>query len=474
MPLTGLGRPARPFTGGARVVVLLVADTMALFAAGVIAALVWAVALRNQSLATYLPLAALVPLFPLSYALAGLYPGFGVSAIHLVRALSRQTSLVFLIVVGGVFVLRLPGDYSRATLALWWGLALAAVPLARAAVSSVGVGWAWWREPVVLVGDAAALGGVIDTLARARHIGYRPVAAVVTDALPPPLSWHGPPVVPAEHLPAAVARLGARTVLLSARSPDYEQWAARLSGHFRHVISVHPLEDRYVEPVAIRYLGNSVGIEIQNRLLMRRNQVLKRLVDVLLGSVGLIATLPVMIVAAMAVVARDPGPWWHLQEREGRGGRAFGIWKLRTMYRDAEARLDAHLSADAVAREEWQRDFKLSRDPRVLPTVGAVLRRWSLDECPQFWNVIFGEMSLVGPRALPLYHLEAFDADVRQLRQRVRPGMTGMWQVMSRGEGGVRSQEALDSYYIYNWSIWLDIFILVRTVLAVLNGRGAR
>lgn len=474
MPLTVLGRQARPFTGGARVVALLATDTLALFVSGTVAALVWAVSLRNQSLAIYLPLAALVPLFPLSYALAGLYPGFGVSAIHLVRTLSRQTSLVFLVVVGSVFVLRLPDDYSRGTLALWWVIALVAVPLARAAVSSVAVGWFWWREPVVLIGEAATLGGVIDTLARARHIGYRPVAAVITGGPVPDSTWQGPPIVAAENLLAAVAVLGARTVLLSARSPDHEQWAARLSGRFRHVISVHPLEDRYIEPVAIRYLGTSVGIEIQNRLLMRRSQTIKRLVDVFLAAAGLIATFPLMVLAALAVVVRDPGPWWHLQVREGRGGQAFRIWKLRTMYRDADARLAAHLSADPAARVEWEREFKLSRDPRVLPTVGAVLRRWSLDECPQFWNVLIGEMSLVGPRALPLYHLEAFDADVRQLRQRVRPGMTGMWQVMSRGEGGVRGQEALDSYYIYNWSIWLDIFILARTVLAVLSGRGAR
>jgi lipopolysaccharide/colanic/teichoic acid biosynthesis glycosyltransferase len=207
---------------------------------------------------------------------------------------------------------------------------------------------------------------------------------------------------------------------------------------------------------------------------MRRNQALKRLVDLAIAAVGLLVTFPVTVLAVLAIVIRDPGPWWHLQVREGRGGQAFRIWKLRTMYCDADARLEAHLAANSDARAEWEREFKLSRDPRVLPTIGAFLRRWSLDECPQFWNVIRGEMSLVGPRALPLYHLDGFDAGMRRLRQRVRPGMTGMWQVMSRGEGGIRSQEALDSYYIYNWSIWMDIFILARTVLAVVSGRGAR
>ncbi|MCC7044186.1 MAG: exopolysaccharide biosynthesis polyprenyl glycosylphosphotransferase [Acidobacteria bacterium] len=466
----------RPFTGAARGVVLLVTDTVALLASGVAATLVWAVSLRDQSITLYVPLAALVPLFPLSYALAGLYPGFGVSAIHLIRTLSRQTSLVFLAVVASVYALRLPGDYSRGTLAIWWVMALVVVPVARAAVSALAVTRSWWREPVLLIGDAHAIDDVIHTLARARHIGYRPVGVLLTDATSgrTPAGSQGIEVVAAADLSGAADRLGTRTVLLADRSPNHEQWVADLGERFRHVISVHPLEDRYVEPVAIRYLGNSVGIEIQNRLLMRRNRILKRAADLTIAAVGLLVTAPVMVLAAFAIVLRDPGPWWHVQVREGRGGRAFPIWKLRTMYRDADARLEAHLLADAGARAEWQREFKLTHDPRVLPIVGGLLRRWSLDECPQFWNVMRGEMSLVGPRALPLYHLDAFDARVRALRRRVRPGMTGMWQVMSRGEGGIRRQEALDSYYIYNWSIWMDIFILARTVLAVVSGRGAR
>jgi lipopolysaccharide/colanic/teichoic acid biosynthesis glycosyltransferase len=150
------------------------------------------------------------------------------------------------------------------------------------------------------------------------------------------------------------------------------------------------------------------------------------------------------------------------------------MWKLRTMYGDAEARLVEHLHRDARAREEWEREFKLTGDPRVLPGIGTLLRRWSLDECPQLWNVLRGEMSLVGPRALPAYHLQAFGPAFRARRQRVRPGMTGMWQVMSRGTGAVRTQEALDGYYISNWSIWMDIFLLAKTVQAVMSGRGAR
>lgn len=466
----------RHVTGSARVIALGIVDALALLVSGLVAHLLWTVAVHEQALADYAHLAALVPFFTLSYTFGGLYPGFGVSAIQLVRTASRQTSLVFLVVVGSVYVLRLPGDYSRGALGLWWALSLVAVPLARAQLSTIAVSWSWWREPVLLIGDPSRMSALREALGQARHIGYRPIAVAL---IPGPAgltgpSWEGLPLVADRDIVEAVDRLDVRTVFLSADVPAHDRWVAGLSQHVRRVVSVHPLEERYVEPVAIRYLGNAIGIEIQNRLLMRRNRLLKRAADIALGTAGMVLTFPILAVASAAIVARDRGPWWHAQIREGRDGRPFTMWKLRTMYLDADARLEAHLAADAHAREEWQREFKLTRDPRVLPVVGTFLRRWSLDECPQFLNVIRGEMSLVGPRALPLYHLEVFDPPFRALRQRVRPGMTGMWQVMSRGAGAIRRQEALDSYYIYNWSIWMDVFLLARTVLAVASGRGAR
>jgi lipopolysaccharide/colanic/teichoic acid biosynthesis glycosyltransferase len=159
--------------------------------------------------------------------------------------------------------------------------------------------------------------------------------------------------------------------------------------------------------------------------------------------------------------------------REGQKGRKFKVWKMRTMFPQADKLLHDYLEKNTDARHEWSQFFKLKHDPRILPVVGKLLRKTSLDELPQLWNVLRGEMSLVGPRPFPHYHLEQFDERFRELRRSVMPGMTGMWQVNARSDGNLAVQEALDSYYIRNWSIWLDFSLLIRTALVVLSGKGA-
>jgi lipopolysaccharide/colanic/teichoic acid biosynthesis glycosyltransferase len=143
------------------------------------------------------------------------------------------------------------------------------------------------------------------------------------------------------------------------------------------------------------------------------------------------------------------------------------------MYRDAEQRLDTLLRSDPAACEAWSRHFKLKNDPRILPVVGKVLRSSSCDEIPQLVNVILGEMSIVGPRPFPDYHLAAMSPDFRGKRCAVMPGLTGLWQISDRSNADVRTQQQLDEFYINNRSVWLDWHILFNTLAAVVRRNGA-
>jgi exopolysaccharide biosynthesis polyprenyl glycosylphosphotransferase len=193
--------------------------------------------------------------------------------------------------------------------------------------------------------------------------------------------------------------------------------------------------------------------------------------SVLLGGALL---LPVLAALALAVRLQDGGPALYASRRIGRGGRAFDFYKFRSMVVDAEARreaLAAHNEADG-------RLFKMRDDPRVTP-LGSWLRRTSLDELPQLWNVLRGDMHLVGPRPLPERDLVGIEDDPEmrywfELRHRVNPGITGLWQVSGRSDTGFAEMVRHDLRYIEDWSFWLDLKVLAKTLPAVLRGRGAR
>jgi lipopolysaccharide/colanic/teichoic acid biosynthesis glycosyltransferase len=225
--------------------------------------------------------------------------------------------------------------------------------------------------------------------------------------------------------------------------------------------------------ITSRDLGGVLGLEVKKNLLVPGNRLLKSLLDYAVAAPLFLASLPVLAVAAVWIKIVSPGPVLFRQEREGPHGKRIMMLKLRTMHADAERLLAEYLDGNPEEKLNWLRYFKLKKDPRILPHIGVFLRRYSLDELPQLWNVLRGDMSLVGPRPFPDYHLDQFPASFRNLRASVMPGVTGLWQVTARSDGDLKVQEVEDTYYIRNWSPWLDIYILLRTVHAVLSAKGA-
>ena len=413
-------------------------------------------------------------LAPFAYGGVGLYPAAGVNRVDELRRLTKATSGVWLVLVAAA---ALGHGYAKATpLALTWAFALATVPLGRAVVRHVWGSRAWFGVPVVILGAGQAGGLVVRRLQQLRSHLYRPVAAFDDD----PTLWggqlHGVPIVgPLADAPSYVER-GVRHAIVampSLRAQKLMPLLRELARAFPSVILLPEFGAAASVGVQPRTLGGLSAFQIHHALLRRRNLVLKRALDlVALVPAALIAG-PVVALAALAVRAVSPGSPFYAQEREGRCGRTFRMWKLRTMHHDADELLRRHLETDPEAAAEWATRYKLSRDPRILPVVGSLLRKTSLDELPQLWNIARGEMSFVGPRPFPAYHLDAFGPEFRELRRRVLPGLTGLWQVTARADADLALQEELDTVYIANWSVWMDVYLFARTPWSVLRGSGA-
>lgn len=252
------------------------------------------------------------------------------------------------------------------------------------------------------------------------------------------------------------------------RDPDVlYRWGAR------RILIVNQLGDLSSLGLQPRHFDRLFALELNGRP-PASGRLQKRAMDLLVALPVALLVGPIVGLLALAIKIVDPGPAFYGQRRVGRYGKPIQVLKLRTMYQDAEQRLERVLESDAGMREQWRRYFKLPEDPRILPHIGNFLRRTSLDELPQLWNVIRGDMSLVGPRPFPAYHMNAFDPEFQALRVTVPPGLTGLWQISSRSSGDLGDQRAQDCFYIRNRSLWLDLYILVATLPAVIGGHGAK
>ena len=199
----------------------------------------------------------------------------------------------------------------------------------------------------------------------------------------------------------------------------------------------------------------------------------KRLFDVSFSLLALVIILPIMIPLAIAIKLTDGGSVFFRHERVGFRGRKFKLLKFRSMYPDADRRLKEILEKDPKAREEWERTFKLKNDPRVTP-IGKFLRKTSLDELPQFFNVLKGDMSIVGPRPVVEEELKKYYREKAEIYKSVKPGITGYWQVEGRSDvEDYEERVRMDEWYVKNQSFWLDIKIILKTIKVMLTGKGA-
>jgi Undecaprenyl-phosphate galactose phosphotransferase WbaP len=422
----------------------------------------------------YWQLWPLVGLFILAYSLAGLYPGVGIGPVEELRRVSLTTTLLYLCLGSAIFLFRGMALYSRAAFLMAWGLSIIFVLLGRYALRTLFAQKPWWGYPVVVLGAGKTGDMVIRTLQRQPGLGLKPVAVLDDDNRKHGLLAEVPVVGNLAMSPILAQELKIAYAIVAMPGVPRDRLMyllARYGRTFSHLLIIPDLFGMASLWVAARDLGGVLGLEVRQQLLLPGPRLVKGLLDKCLTVVMGTVLLPLILLIALLIRLDSPGPIFYGQTRIGRNGRPFKAWKFRSMVPNADLVLEHYFQRHPELRDLWAKDHKLKHDPRIT-RLGHFLRRTSLDELPQLWNVLRGEMSVVGPR--PIVHEEVWRyGDMFELYMQVLPGITGLWQVSGRNNITYEERVTLDAYYVRNWSVWLDIFILIRTTWVVLIGDGA-
>ena len=463
---------ARPWL---TVALLLLCDLALLSASAWLGAQAWQLFRPLTDLGEFYSLWPLLLIFPLGYALLGLYPAAGIHPVEELKHLSQTSTAVYLLAVLISFLLQQDWLNARGSFVSAGLLTLLLVPLGRTLLRWAFADKPWWGVPVLVLGAGKTAQLLLERLNEQPGLGLKPVACLDDDKHTYG-SLAGVSVVgPLSETTRLAREYRVRHALVAmpgVHPSHLTKLLRRYASVFPHLIVVPDMFGVASLSVQVRDLSGIIGLHARQNLLLRHNRIFKRLLDLaLLVPAALLAIVPI-IFACLWILVVSPGSPFYAQKREGYGGKTVRVWKLRTMYKDADRLLERHLAENPEAKQEWERFYKLRHDPRLLKGAG-LLRKLSIDELPQLYNVLKGEMSFVGPRPFPYYHLEQFDEAFRSLRTEVKPGITGLWQVSARSDGDLALQERLDGYYIRNWSFWLDIYILARTPWTVLTGKGA-
>jgi len=505
--LTGLHVKTRPGLG---TVVLLVCDFLAL---AMPASLLWGhVSGFQVSLTEQYVFAALVPLCMATLSTQRLYSVMPLSPPDEIRSTFTSITLVY---VGSwvVAVVTRPEHFGRVSHGYWliaWFLSVVIVPLLRGWLRSVLAKRPWWGYPSIVLGAGKVGRAVVTTLQRRPQLGLKPVAVldddlaklgavraawgendIVVERVPRDADEefgspsersaverfaeveNVPVVGGIELAPALAQRLGIRTLVVAMPQMDSAAILAlieRFAETYTKVLVIPDVFNLVHFGAPTQYLGGVLGIEVRRQLLLRWPRLIKRTMDIVLASFGVLMILPVLLAIALLIKFDSRGPVLYHQRRLGQDGIRFSTFKFRTMRLDADELLEKLLLQNPALRVEWEAFHKLPDHPGIT-RIGKVLRKYSLDELPQLWNVLRGDMSLVGPR--PYMEREIPNMDQKEaIILRVRPGLTGIWQVTYRNESTFEQRVQLDVEYVRNWTPWLDLYILARTFPVVVGGTG--
>lgn len=412
--------------------------------------------------------------FLLVAAELGLYPGMRLSPVEEFRGLAVSVTAMFAMWMVSVAIAR-GGLASNQPifLVLAYVFSMITLPVFRGTARRLLGRFRWWGFPTLVCGDDAVAVKVYHWLASNSRLGLRPVGVI---ADPEVLETGDEPWYAGQWADARdmARRRGVYWAVVVPPETTTTDIGTTITEYLSTIPHIHILSELTGLPdhwSRHQQIDGLTGIHLQQNLLLPLPRMSKRILDIVLTLVGGLLLLPLLFYIAVAVKMSSRGPVLYANERIGRDGRRFRMWKFRSMFTNGDAVLENYLEAYPEYREEYETTQKLKWDPRIT-RIGRFIRKTSLDELPQLWNVLRGEMSLVGPRPI-LLDEQARYGDYYWLYTMVSPGITGLWQVSGRNNTTYEERLQLVAYYVRNWSLWLDIYLLLKTVRIVLFGGGA-
>ncbi|MCD8340174.1 MAG: sugar transferase [Burkholderiales bacterium] len=329
-------------------------------------------------------------------------------------------------------------------------------------------------EPTILIGSDKTAQKVLRYTANNIFFGIRVIGVI--DDVPNGKAFDStyPYLGPTSQAQEIIKKTGVQNILILAPKMSPEKICALVDMIFPLVKNVSYVPDTEEMPVSNMemhrlYSENIVVMTVNNNLTRWYNILTKRVFDTVLAFFGTLLVSPFLLLIAILIKLESPGPVFYTHLRIGHNGKTFKCIKFRSMVKDADKKLNKYLKANPSAQKEWNTTFKLKKDPRVT-RVGKFLRRTSLDELPQLFNVLMGQMSLVGPRPITKPEVKKYGRYFVDYKL-ASPGMTGLWQVSGRSNTSYGNRVRLDAWYIRNWNLWLDIGILIRTIKVLLSKR---
>lgn len=429
---------------------------------------------------SFLNYAVFVPFILIIFICTGLYPGIMISPQEEIKRFFFSTFFSFAGICISVFISQnhfneaknffiKDSEYLAIIISfiIAFPFAFLALPAMRSIFKFIFGKFKWWGVPAIFYCHGKDNYFIIDKLINHKYLGCHPALIIDSDTTEQGFYKNIPTFPSTKGILPAIKKYNVKQAFIC----DYKGDMMEIMTSYRYTIKVAKNQTNFTSTQYLKDIAGTIGFSSTHNLTFKTNLIAKRLLDI--GMILFFSPIwiPVMIILAILTKLTSKGPIFYGHKRIGKNHKTIKCWKFRSMCENSQEILEQILATDSVRRAEWEKDRKFSDDPRVTK-FGKFLRKTSLDELPQIFNILKGDMSLVGPRPVTEPELVKY-SNYQDYVLSVLPGLTGMWQISGRSDTGYDERIGFDTYYIQNWSFWLDIWILLKTVWVVLSERGA-